>query len=124
MGTGNRKEQSRRRRARPSGRANELWNGAKRRAARKHLEFTLTRDRVSKAVELGRCEATGIGFDFTTGVGRLPFSPSIDRKDNSKGYTDNNVQIVVNIHNQARGCWGDAAVIQYVKAILKKARKK
>lgn len=76
--------------------ARALWNAAKQRAKKKNLEFNLSLDRIKIAIELGICEITGISFCGEK-KRKSAFSPSIDRKDNSKGYTDDNINVV---------CWG------------------
>lgn len=75
---------------------------------------------VREKLKLGRCEVTGLPFDFTTEGG--PFAASIDRKDSSKPYTEENTQIVVWIHNAARNNWGDGPLHQYMKAYIKNKR--
>ena len=118
MSGGNKVAQGRRRRERPVGRTHELWHTAKTRAGRKEIPFSLTKKRILSAIEGGVCEVTGIPFDLRAGLGRLPFSPSIDRIEIKGPYSDENVQIVVQIHNQARGEWGNGALKKYLKSFL------
>lgn len=73
-----------------------LYNAAKQRANRKGIEFSISLDRIKTALEIGICEVTGISF-CNSEDRKSAFSPSIDRTDNSKGYTEENVKIV---------CWG------------------
>lgn len=49
-----------------------------------------------------RCEVTGVGFDFITGVGRKPNTPSVDRIDNTKPYTADNIQLVCWAYNDLK----------------------
>jgi len=53
----------------------------------------------------GRCAKSGIKFEFSSSdlTFRNPFSPSIDRKDNTKGYTNANIQLVLNMYNHGKG---------------------
>lgn len=56
-----------------------------------------------------RCSLTGLPFSpERTGSGRNPYAPSIDRRDNGRGYTIDNVRIVLASVNVALSDWGDA----------------
>jgi len=57
----------------------------------------------------GRCAVSGIPFDFTKvgDVKRAPYQPSLDRIDNSKGYTQDNIRIVCLAVNIAMSDWGE-----------------
>lgn len=106
----------------PKHRARRLYESAKNRAKKKRLPFTLTRKRVDSAIEKGVCEVTGIKFDMAVGKGRQPFSPSIDRMDLDKGYTDDNVKVVIWMHNMVRSNWGNEPLKLYLKSFLTKAK--
>ena len=82
-------------------RAENLCRMAKTRAIKKGIEYSLTLERVSVAITLGKCEKSGIPFDMVpNGNGtNKAFAPSIDRIDSSKGYTDLNVQVVCRMYN-------------------------
>ena len=64
----------------------------------------------------GRCAVSGIDFhleEITPGLKRTrAFAPSLDRIDNSKGYTQDNVRLVCRIANFAMNIWGDQALVQ------------
>lgn len=51
-----------------------------------------------------KCALTGLDFTFEYSgeFGRDPYRPSIDRIDNSKGYTVDNVQLICNMVNVAK----------------------
>ncbi len=51
-----------------------------------------------------KCRLTGIEFDMTRGGSfrANPYAPSIDRIDNSRGYTADNIQIICHIVNVAK----------------------
>lgn len=73
---------------------------AKTRAKAKGRAFSISLEWALNEVEKSgfRCALTGISFYEKapmTRTGRHPFSPSLDRIDNSKGYTPDNVRIVV-----------------------------
>ena len=77
------------------------------RARKRGLPFDLDQhigelqDRINK----GACEMTGQLFDLSPG--RKWNSPSVDRIDPKRGYTFNNVRLVLNIINVAMGDWGE-----------------
>ena len=85
-------------------------NGARARAAAKGREFDLDADWITERVSLNNfcCELTGI--EFYTGRFGLPvhraFSPSLDRIDNSRGYTKDNVRIILLAANIMLSDWG------------------
>jgi hypothetical protein len=76
------------------------------RAKKKGLEFDLERyaDEIQTRIDKGVCEITGELFDLSPG--RKFNSPSLDRIDSKRGYTYDNVRIVLNMVNQALGDWG------------------
>ena len=99
-----------------SGRARILWYGAKRRAKLRKQGFDLSVARIERAIKRGLCEATGIPFDLSprSAGGQNPFSPSLDQKVRGGGYTNENTQVVIYIHNCARWTWGDAPLKKYI----------
>ena len=79
------------------GRARSLFNAAQRRSLQRNYEFSIDLDWVSERLKSGKCELTGIPFVFETRQNghRNPYSPSLDRKDSSKGYTPENCRIIL-----------------------------
>ena len=71
-----------------TGLATKLWNDAKRRADKKGMPFTLTKDWVTTKLEAGICELSGVPLEIAQS--NTANSPSVDRKDNSKGYSNAN----------------------------------
>lgn len=59
------------------------------------------------------CSMTGIKLAWGGG----PWSPSIDRKDNSIGYTRNNVRLTCWAFNSMRGEWDDETVLTVAKGL-------
>ena len=57
----------------------------------------------------GRCAVTGIPFDFSKSFEskRAPYQPSVDRIDNSKGYSIDNIRLVCLAVNIAMADWGE-----------------
>jgi hypothetical protein len=102
------------------GRACHLFNSAKRRHQKWEF-FDLDRVFIEEKLSAGKCEVTGLPFDFTSpGDSRKnPFAPSIDRIDNSLGYTKNNVRIVLWSVNLMHGEMTDEQLIEMCKAVIK-----
>lgn len=78
------------------GRAKTLLNSARNRA-HKYPEFDLDENFILDKIITGRCEVTGLPFDMSSPskTSKNPYSPSIDRIDNTKGYTKENTRIVL-----------------------------
>ena len=75
-----------------------LFHLAKRRAEKKKIEFSLTKEIVkAKFPEDNICPVTKKPFLF--GIENKNYNPSIDRIDNNKGYTKDNIVIVCHIVN-------------------------
>lgn len=93
-----------RRRAVPEVRIYRMWNNAQQRARRSGAEFNLSLEWVTDKIAQG-CAVTGLPFDLTVADGSgggNPWGPSIDRKDSTKGYTEENSQVTVWIYNRAK----------------------
>jgi len=104
----------------PRGRGINLLNSSKRRAKLLNLEFDLTLEFLTGLLNRGVCPRTGIVYDFTPptrGEQRNGFAPSLDRKDRTKGYTQENVQIVVWCYNSGKGEMNDEDFIAFCKAV-------
>lgn len=89
-------------RAKPRIRASLLLGGAKSRARSKSIPCTLTRDWVESRIIAGVCEATGKPFDLgppSVGSSWNLWSPSIDQREPSRGYTPENCRLVVTGYN-------------------------
>ena len=95
-----------------------LLSQAKKRAVKKGLAFDLTKEWALDRWT-GKCEETGIVFH--TGNDRHPFSPSIDRRDNSQGYTQENARFVCWGFNAAKCCGTDADVLAIARALVSRS---
>ena len=106
------------------GKASKLLSSSKHRAKRKNIEHTLTLSWVKEHLAPMVCAASGIPFTFHIEEDRTraPFSPSIDRVDSSKGYTQDNCQIVCLIYNVAKGEGNHSDVMTLAKALLAKSK--
>lgn len=69
--------------------------------AKRDPKTNVTAAQIEVSLRLGICQKSGIPLDMSLGqTGKaVPFGPSIDRKDNDKGYRYDNIQIVSNIYN-------------------------
>lgn len=89
-------------------------------ARKRGIEFSLT-DEWAAARWTGHCELTGIPFDKPgNGLGPKPFSPSVDRIDQSKGYLPTNARFVLWAVNAMRGVGSDEAMYEIAAALLRK----
>lgn len=88
-------------------RARHLVDQIRRRALARHIAFDLDEhiDKIKNRMDKGRCEMTGVLFNFEDG--RTWDSPSIDRIKPENGYVYTNIRIVLNVMNVALGNWGE-----------------
>lgn len=104
-----------------AGRAKALWHAARQRRSE---GFALTKEHVIRGVERGRCPITGFAFDLSaryrkrSDMSRNPYAPSLDRLDNSKGYTDDNVIVVCSQVNMMRGEMSYAELAVFCRAVV------
>ena len=107
----------------PQFRYTALLTTAKKRAAAKHMDCTLTaNDIIQMAVASDeRCALTGIPFSFAKGADehKAPFAPSLDRIDSCKGYTPQNTRLVCVAVNLAMNQWGEAVLREIATAYVK-----
>lgn len=89
-------------------RPRELWKKAKQRASASGREFELTVDDVEKLLAASkRCPYTlqPYSLERMAGLKRNPWAPSLDRRDSSKGYTLDNVEVTSLWWNLAKNQW-------------------
>jgi len=104
------------------GAAQQLVVRARARAKRRGMTFDLDPARVRAVLEAGRCEATGLPFDLSDTSDA--FSPSLDRKDSSEGYTEENTWVVIVAFNVAKNRWPTEQLVEIVKAYERTCRSK
>jgi hypothetical protein len=103
-----------------AGLASRLCSGAKNRAKNKNIAFCLDLEWVKARLEPMKCEVSGVPllFEVDKTVMHSPFRPSIDRIDNSLGYTKENSRIVAVIYNKAKSDGTDADVLKLALGIV------
>ena len=84
--------------------AQKMLSKAKERSLKKNLNFSLSLDWLIHKIDTGVCELTKLPFTLSkTESLHNPFGPSLDRIDNKKGYTEDNVRIVLWCVNRSLG---------------------
>lgn len=103
-------------------RIRNIFNSNKGGAIRRGIHYDLTIDLLEAffIIQDWKCAVTNIPFDFSTMQGMRPFGPAIDRKDSSRGYTADNIQIVCNIYNYGKNKFTHQDVVDFAIALLKK----
>lgn len=103
-----------------SGRAKTLFKGICRRAS-KYEDFDITLQWVEDKLVNGICEITRVPFDFQKHpiYVKNPFAPSVDRRDSSKGYTKDNVRVVLWQVNLMRGEMNDEEILDLCIKVTK-----
>lgn len=107
----------------------ELLRNAKKNSSARGLilEITLPDLQDLASMSRGKCELTGIAFEYgvaeeaknsNTRRKRL-WAPSIDRKDSSLGYTKENIRLVCAAVNFARQEFGDDVLLKIAAGIAK-----
>jgi hypothetical protein len=93
--------------------ASKLVRNARGRAKGKKLQCDVTIEVLTQLLRAQdmKCAVSGLPFDLTANLDRKhtrnPFGPSIDRIDNSKGYIQGNVRIVLSAVNYGINEWGE-----------------
>ncbi|WP_428516348.1 hypothetical protein [Roseovarius sp.] len=94
---------------------------AKQRSVDRGMDFDLTTDEVLNLYHRqgGRCAVSGIKFSAEPAKnGRTnPFRPSLDRIDNNRGYTLDNVRIVLWGVNLARADFRDSEYVRICRGV-------
>lgn len=88
------------------GRAKSLLKTTTRRSSKfDKVDNTVDIEFILEKLKFGKCEVTGIVFDYDNKFNtcKNPLSPSIDRIDSTKGYSKDNVRIVLWQYNLMRG---------------------
>ena len=112
----------------PVGRANRIYHTLIKGAESRGIPFNLSKEWILEKLLNGRCEVTGIPFvlkaeeDQYTIVSknqnRNPWSPSVDRIDSSKGYSEDNCKMVCTMYNTCKGSFSNKAVEMFCRGFL------
>lgn len=86
----------------------------------KGVKFNLDK-KWAEANYTGKCQLTGIKFNLSPN--QNPFSPTVDRINNKKGYTKANCRVILRAVNAAKGTGTDADMLLIAKAIIKNLTK-
>jgi hypothetical protein len=97
-----------------------LLISARNRAKEKGWPYELT-DNWAKERWTGCCEITGLPFKVNGKKGPHPFSPSVDRKDSSLGYTQENTRFILWGCNAIKGVGSDADMYKIAEALVNTA---
>ncbi len=103
--------------SKPENRILKIIRAAQSRARKKGLEFDLA---LFEFAPLEECECCGIELDYSTGNGhsRFSLSPTLDRVDNGKGYTEENSRIICYRCNMLKAdmdLWELEKLVEYVR---------
>lgn len=94
----------------------DCLSNARNRSLKKGFAFDLTREWCAEKYT-GQCDITKLPFYFGT-QNHYPFSPSIDRIDSTKGYTQDNCRFVLFAVNSLKGIGTDEQMLQIAQAIV------
>lgn len=86
-------------------------------------DFDLTEAFIEKLLEPMVCSKTGIPLTLTdegNAQAGNPWAPSIDRIDSTRGYTQDNVQLVCWAFNMAKGPWSEEVFRVVAQGFLEK----
>lgn len=100
------------------GKAVHLLKHARKRVQKNGYEITITKEWLIDKLEKGLCEATGIPFKKIDNT-RGPYTATLDRKDNNKGYTEENTRVVIWAFNKAKGEWSEEVLVNWIKEYMR-----
>ena len=101
----------------PKGKANCLIRDAKNRGI-----VTISTEWLTKKLEIGICELSGLPFDMSGSGVNIPkaYAPSLDKIDASiKEYSETNTRVVLFAINCALGRFGDTYMLPILEALVK-----
>jgi hypothetical protein len=109
----------------PKGRSYKLLEAARGRARKKDREFSLERAWIEEILTIGTCQVTGIKFDMKLAKrndnlkNNSIYAPSVDRIENSRGYTPDNSRITLYAYNTGKNEWADTDMVRMARALMK-----
>lgn len=110
----------------PEGRATRMIAQTRVDARRRDKVFELDKEWLVDKLKNGVCEKTGLPFVFNGKEhqelnqknNKHPFSPSLERKNSTLGYTKENTIVVCLIYNYCKNVFEEEAVEMFCKAYL------
>lgn len=93
-----------------------LYNSARQRAKIQGIEFNLKKEDI---VIPTHCPYLGVELTNIMGQGRIPTNASIDRIDNTKNYTKENIQIISDLANRMKQDATEIELITFAENILR-----
>lgn len=105
------------------GRAKTIMKGVDDRCKKKNMECDIDIGLIEDRIISGFCQVTNLPFDLTTKQDskKNPYAPSIDRIDQSKGYTRDNVRIVLWQVNLMKNELSDSELLKMCERIVDNA---
>lgn len=92
-----------------------MYNTSKQRAKKRNINFTIIKEDI---VIPKFCPLLGIPITNIMGKGRQQTNASLDRLDNTKGYTKDNIQIISDLANRMKQDATPEQLITFAKNIL------
>lgn len=104
-------------------RMKKLIRDARERAKERNIPFSLTLDHVMKHIEYGKCSITGLPFQINKreGMRTNPYAPSLDQIEPNKGYTNENIRVVIWAYNAMKNEMSDFEVWTICYHVVKDA---
>lgn len=96
-------------------RGHALVNVARHRAKTKGVSFDLSPLDIQSRIDAGYCELTGIPFNLDEP--KAWNAPSLDQREAGKGYTRENVRVVLYALNVMANVWGENRIVEIARAI-------
>ena len=102
------------------GRADLMLGRSRSRAKNDGIEHNIVLEDILPSIEAGFCQLTKLPFDLkpVTKTSQNAYAPSIDRIDSLKGYTKDNIRIVLYAVNAALGQYGTEILLPILKAMI------
>lgn len=97
-----------------------LWSGGRRKHKSLYDRGQLDVDFLNQLYvkQSGRCALTGFELTAHRGKGLIPTNITIDRIDNSLGYSRDNVQLVCRKANEMKGTTTEEELLEWCAAVI------
>ena len=105
-----------------NGRLRSIYKASERRAAKKNIKIEIDFDWVLSKYnrQKGKCLLTGVVLNANSCEHINPYSPSLDRRDSSQGYTKRNTRLICAAMNLALNSFGEEVFAELAKSFLKR----